>query len=468
MGRVGLGDERASRFSSPGDSELSGVDKFCFVQPKDRSRGSKDWWKYTSGDFAQKSLKVIQLQVAQDFPACVARQPVVHRLRYSQSPLEAGIDAVCQWCAVLFRTAVATIGMAVLGSNLDPGIGTEAVKVVVDSIHSSHVKEIGLSLLIVSISDCARVATPVTASHFIASFVQKISNTEQRDTLQAFSLESYDRLSNPEIENLQMKLARLVVVFFELLHLLITRNRQRLLDVMQERKKADPMPTSTSMKNLSKATSVGAGPAGENHSQQRKQTIRSTGSNEVSVDISQSQHSRRTSTQPDTRSLYSQQRSLFDEVRSDGGYRRTRARGRSDSEEQTVLSIGTHANIGSEKRTGSAIAVQGELQRAFINMAKALYPKIQKVMQNDTPKWLKQCSSDSYFSGGTYKRTKIPIAEELGFTPESMVPASNSTELLGQAGNLYDRGLDSPRGSTGGSSHSVVSRGSDRFGYAQF
>lgn len=125
------GDERASRFTGVGESELSGVDKFCFVVPKDRSQ-SKDWWKYTGGDFAQKSLRVTQLQVAQEFPACVARQSVVHRLVYSQSPLEAGIDAVCQWCAVLFRTAVATIGMAVLGTNSDPGIGTDAVKVVVD------------------------------------------------------------------------------------------------------------------------------------------------------------------------------------------------------------------------------------------------------------------------------------------------------------------------------------------------
>jgi hypothetical protein len=276
-----------------------------------------------------------------------------------------------------------------------------------------------------------------------------------------FSLESYDRLSDPEIEKLQMKLARLVVVFFELLHLLITRNRQRLLDVMQERKKADPIPTSTSMKNQSRATSVGPGTAGENHSHLRNQSNRSTGSNEVSIEFSQSQHGRRTTTQPDTRSLY-------DEVRSDGGHHRTRSQARSDPEDQTVQSMGTHANIGSEKRTGSAIAVQGELQRAFINMAKALYPKIQTVMRNDMPKWFKQCASDSYFSLGTYKQTKIPIAEELGFTPESMIPHSNSTGLLGQAGNHYDRGLDSPRGSAGGSSHSVVSRGSERFGYAQF
>jgi Dock homology region 2 len=124
-------DTRASRFTALSDGELSGVDKFCFLQPKDRSKGSKEWWRNPS-DFAEKALKVTQLQVAQSFPACVARQAVVHRLVYSQSPLEAGVDAVCQWNAVLFRTAVATIGLAVLGTNTDPGIGTEAVKVVAD------------------------------------------------------------------------------------------------------------------------------------------------------------------------------------------------------------------------------------------------------------------------------------------------------------------------------------------------
>lgn len=114
--------DRLSRFNAPQESELSGVDKFCFVQPKNRSR-PKEWWKASAGDFAEKSLRVTQLQVAESFPACVSRQEVVHRLVYLQSPLEAGIDAVCQWCAVLFRTAVATSGMHVLKKNPDPGIG---------------------------------------------------------------------------------------------------------------------------------------------------------------------------------------------------------------------------------------------------------------------------------------------------------------------------------------------------------
>lgn len=115
--------DRLSRFSSPQESDLAGVDKFCFVQPKNRSR-PKEWWKASSaGDFSEKSLRVTQLQVSESFPACVSRQEVVHRLVYLQSPLEAGIDAVCQWCAVLFRTAVATSGMSVLKTNFDPGIG---------------------------------------------------------------------------------------------------------------------------------------------------------------------------------------------------------------------------------------------------------------------------------------------------------------------------------------------------------
>ena len=67
---------------------------------------------------------------------------------------------------------------------------------------------------------------------------QKLSDKNEKNSMSEFSLESYDRLSDNEIEKLQLKLARLVVVFFELLHLLITRNRQRLLDVMQERKKS--------------------------------------------------------------------------------------------------------------------------------------------------------------------------------------------------------------------------------------
>ncbi len=99
------------------EGELVGADKFSFMQPinKGRDRGTRDWLRGPFGDFASKTLRVTQLQVGQAFPACVSRQAVVHRVVFTQSPLEAAIDSICQWCAILFRTAVATNGQAVLG-----------------------------------------------------------------------------------------------------------------------------------------------------------------------------------------------------------------------------------------------------------------------------------------------------------------------------------------------------------------
>jgi hypothetical protein len=110
------GECRESVSSGEQRGQLVGVDKFSFLQParKDRTRSARDWLK-SAGDIADKSLRVTQLQVEQAFPACVARQTVMHRVVFQQSPLEAGIDAVCSWCSVLFRTAVASNGMAVLG-----------------------------------------------------------------------------------------------------------------------------------------------------------------------------------------------------------------------------------------------------------------------------------------------------------------------------------------------------------------
>ena len=113
----GNSDSRRFHADLSYEGELVGADKFSFMQPinKDRSRGARDWLKGASGDFAEKTLRVTQLQVGQAFPACVSRQAVVHRVVFTQSPLEAAVDAICQWCSILFRTAVATNGMALLG-----------------------------------------------------------------------------------------------------------------------------------------------------------------------------------------------------------------------------------------------------------------------------------------------------------------------------------------------------------------
>jgi hypothetical protein len=416
--------DRMTRFAAPREGDLSGVDKFCFVQPKNRAKPI-EWWKASAGDFAEKSLRVTQLQVAQSFPACVARQVVAHRLVYSQCPLEAGIDAVCQWCAILFRTAVATTGMAVLKSNFDPGIGTDAAKVVADCIHNSHVKEIGLRLL------------------------SKHSEKTEQDSTSDFTLDS-GRLSEDEIAKLQLKLARLIIVFVELLHLLVGRNRDMLLDVIQERKKTEA------------AISLHGGSASRGVTSRMPSGLpRRTGSAGPSpVDPATIAHKRNVT-----------DGSRSEGVRSDDARVRQFHHAQVGSEDnQSYHSMMTSSGV----RTDSAIAVQSELQRAFISLTKALFKNIHEVLKDETPRWFKQSGLDNYFSLGTYRQTKIPIAEELCFTAtESLQSDTGSHHPFAHVPSLHsEQGYESPRGGGGsvgeGSQTSAVSRGSERYGFVQF
>lgn len=500
---------RSSSASTGEDTDLCGVDKFCFLQPKDKKRSSKEWWKSQKTDFAEKTLKVTQLQVTHAFPACVARQEVVHRLVYSQSPLEAGVDAVCQWCAVLFRTAVATAGQTALGENIEPGIGTDAAKVVADCIHSSNVKEMGLALL------------------------QKSSDFSEGDNSTEFSLD-YDHLTEDEIKKLRIKIARLIVVFIELLHLLISRNRDLLLDVIQERKKEKgnngdggaphyfppPPPSAPAYirsASLGDPAEQGQGYNSSAYAQSHGTSRRDRGGesphHNIQHNTSQSLRDgmgRETSTSSETPPSQQQKRRITSRnaaTASDGGFNTrqgqqqqqptpplTQPRGRGGGRSSDADSV------ASANRTDSAIAVQSELQRAYINLCKSLYPRIQGIMLDSTPKWLKQCSQDNYFSLGTYRLTsaKILIADELCFNAGTEVQQSEATgggAGVGGSGNYMNMHffgptlsqvpseIDSPRtagsfhGRTSSAGQSIVSRnsadnldrygsrGSDRFGY---
>jgi len=459
--------DRVMRSSAADDSELSGVDKFCFLQPKDRKRTTKEWWKSQKADFAEKTLKVTQLQVSQPFPACVARQEVVHRIVYSQSPLEAGVDAICQWCAVLFRTAVATAGQRALGENADPGIGTDAAKVVADCIHSSNVKEMGLALL------------------------QKSSDFSEGDNSTEFSLD-YDHLTEDEIKKLRSKIARLLIVFIELLHLLISRNRDLLLDVIQERKKEKgsssdtlpphyyppPPPSAPAYIRTHSLGDANDRPA-YNYGGSRDATRReaSPQHNTGTQSLREGRGRETPTSQAGDRSVRRQpsdglrhvSMSQLGPQQQQQQQQQRHQRGRSSDADSVV---------SASNRTDSAIAVQSELQRAFINLCKSLYPRVQGTMQDETPRWLKQCSQDNYFSLGTYRLTKIPIAEELCFNAsdvQSEAGVSNymSMHMLGSqngGGGGVPSEIDSPRsfGGAGGghvrggstSAQSIVSRGS--------
>ena len=310
--------------SAPIGGEEIGVCKFSFTQPRDRLRGSRDLLKASSGDVSEKSLRVTELLVSESMPNCVSRQPVSveNRSVFNQSPLEAGVEAVCSWCAVLFRTAVATNGLAVIGDRADQGIGTAALRVISECIHRSRVKEIGLAMLVL------KTSAPENAS-------------------QPLSL--YETLPEKEVTLNRVKLARAIVIFMELLHVLIGRNRDILLNVNESRKKHD-------------ASSTGSTPG--------------RGGHQFGV--------------PPSPGL-----SFFNE-----GYSRN-----FDDAGSTI--DGGASRTSTMDRTDKAMAIQRELQLSFIKITKSLHPAIVSAIRSKTPKWMKLCCQDNYFSTGAYKQTRI-------------------------------------------------------------
>ena len=195
--------------------------------------------------------------------------------------------------------------------------------------------------------------------------------------------QSADRLMEDEVNKFQQKLARAIVVFLELLHLLIARNRDLLLNVIQERRKETPAVVPLTQPIVRAQTAMAQTAFSANpRSLMRPSSFDGTEGRER-LSRSVTEHGLRS--------------------RHTGGDDRSRSHADDQSYSATSLAGGA-GNV----RTDSAIAVQSELQRAFISLTKALYPGIHGIMgQSETPKWLKQCCQENYFSLGTYRQTRI-------------------------------------------------------------
>ena len=244
-----------------------------------------------------------------------------------------------------------------LGINYDPGIGIDAAKVVSDCMHSSRVKEMGQYLL------------------------KKNTNVEEEED--GDGLQSYDRLGEDEVKKLQLRLARSLVVFMELIHLLIARNRDLLLDVIQERKKGEMGTQHSHTRSLTRGEiSVG--------------TIASDSRSNRSFPARQSSLGAHDSTSSqDGRSRDDPSSRLHSRIKSLG------------SEEYVAPSIAPAVSGSDRQRTDNAIAIQSELQRVFIGLSKDLHPMILGIMGRESPEWLKRCCQENYFSSYAYRKAKI-------------------------------------------------------------
>ena len=206
--------------------------------------------------------------------------------------------------------------------------------------------------------------------------LKKNTNVEEEDEVDV--LQSYDRLADDEVKRLQLKLARSLVVFMELLHLMIARNRDILLEVIQERKRGEVTSrhghTASFSKNDFGTTDARSG--------------RSIVTRQSSMNASDSLCDGR----------------VRDDMTARSSHRRMGSSSYAAADDNSSAS---GFALTDKARTDSAIGIQSELQRAFIVLAKELHPKIAGIMGQDTPRWLRQCTQDSYFSAYTYRQVKI-------------------------------------------------------------
>lgn len=235
----------------------------------------------------------------------------------------------------------------------------------------------------------------------------------------------YDRLSEAEVTTLQVKLARAIVVFMEILHLLIARNRDLLLDVMEARKRGEVPSVASGYQNRAQSTAGRSTPDDTSHLRGHHRGLSAT-------------------------SNYSLGYTSIGETEPS-------ARHADDA------SASNFSSLVANDKTDKNIAVQSELQRTFIGMAKALYNPLTVILRDETPRWLKEICKDNYFSSAIYRRTEgeIRMADEIYF-----YAANNLVEDASGRGDNYappfpvmsidsDRnsiGFESTNGSQGGRS----------------
>jgi len=252
-------------------------------------------------------------------------------------------------------------------------------------------------------------------------------------------------LGDEEVNKLQKTLAGAILVFMELLHLLIARNRDLLLHVIQERKR-DASHTGS----LGRAGSGALNAPNHLHHGSHPHLTKQRSHDGMSAD--------------------GRGRTSNDDMSTGRGkYFDERSHNRHGSG-FTDESHSTSFSTGGVFKTDSAIAVQSELQRAFMSLAKALYPMVSVFLPSHPTRWLKQCCNETYFSMGTYRQTRIPIGEELCFSAGTEVLRNQTVEkgdiygAIPLAPTPYDySGPDRPTHSPAGSiaSSSVFSKASD-------
>ncbi len=243
-----------------------------------------------------------------------------------------------------------------IGGERHQGLNAESAKLVMECIHSSGVKQIGTSFLAVDLSS------------------EEAGISAEEPSIGAGMFSQYESLDEVEVERVQTKLARMIITFLELLHLLIARNRDVLLTVVQARKRR----------------------GGETPS--------------VASCFDHDGYTSRQRTNSQSFSPVREQGELGT-IDNDQGYLHERHSseivGRSIITEHTESHTNHCQSSNFSDRTDSAIGVQSELQRGLISLVKALSSHLLDTLNNEVPRWMLRCCQENYFSTGLYRTADI-------------------------------------------------------------
>jgi hypothetical protein len=227
-----------------------------------------------------------------------------------------------------------------------------------ECIHSSGVKQIGTSFLAVDL------------------FSEEAGVSAEELNMWAGMYGQYESLDEVEIERVQTKLARMIITFLELLHLLIARNRDVLLTVVQARKRrgGGDTPSVASCFDHDGYTSR------QRTNSQSFSPVREHGE---------------LGTIDNEQGYYLHERHSSEIV------------GRSIITENTEMHMNHCPSSNVSDRTDSAIGVQSELQRGLISLVKTLSPLLLDTLNNEVPRWMLRCCQENYFSSGLYRTADI-------------------------------------------------------------
>jgi hypothetical protein len=212
--------------------------------------------------------------------------------------------------------------------------------------------------------------------------------SEKDDGMSGMATSRHGKLSEEKVMKYQATLARSIVIFMELLHLLIALNRHILLAVVLEHKRRSRYSQNSNnmMNKMSSNASYFSNPASpDNGPRTSRATSWSARPGSSSSIVGQSI------------GIMSDAFSTVEQQDAGGGV----------GDAGSVVSAMGSVSKAVWGKTDAAIAIQRELQRAFISLAKLMQRLIYSAIYSETPKWLKHCTQYQYFYSGAYLTTKL-------------------------------------------------------------